>query len=498
MSVIKGLIASRSADSVQQLRRHVDRPSLVFALALTLGACTTVDHVAAIRAMDDATMRREISTRFQYPPPRPVPGRVDDQRAGRIADATYFAAFPDYDRSYSPHARAKAKRLALRLQADAGSLTRDQFTLRIAEIAALADNGHTTLLTFGQKVPRIPVRFYLFADGLHVLDADAEHAALLGARIDRIDGCRIDDIYRVIRRYRGGSEALRRNSLVPMLEAPGLLQAAGVTEAKDSLVVAGVLAGGAPFERRLTAETSMPSILWPTMGRLLFPGQLKGVATVLQGRDDLPLSLQQHDRAYWSHTLAPSGFYVRMLQNVGNPIAAFVEETLTQIRKEHSTFVVLDMRMNPGGDYTTTYAFARSLPKAAGDAPIYILTSPWTFSAAITTISALKEEGRTRVKIVGENVGDRLDFWAEGRPFLLPNSGHVIQFTAGRHVYNGPCNDIDQCFWLNYRYPVHVPTLRPDIAAPWTFAAYRDARDPALEAVLAREAIRTGSKAGGQ
>lgn len=498
MSVIKRPIAPRFADSVRHRRRHVDRPSLVLALALTLGACTTVDHVAAVRAMDDATMRREISTRFQYPPPRPMPARVDDQRAGRIADATYFAAFPDYDRSYSPRARAIAKRLAVRLQAEAGTLTRDQFTLRIAEIAALADNGHTALFTFGQKVPRIPVRFYLFADGLHVLNADTAHAALLGARIDRIDGRSIHDIYRVVRRYRGGVEALRRNSLVPMLEAPGLLQAAGVAKAEDSLLVSGVLASGTPFESRLTAETSMPSILWPTMGRLLFPDQLKGVATVLQGRDDLPLSLQQHDRAYWSHALAPGGFYMRMLQNVGNPIAAFLAETLTQIRKERPAFVVLDMRMNPGGDYTTTYAFARALPAAAGDAPIYVLTSPWTFSAAITTISALKEEGGARVRIVGENVGDRLDFWAEGKPFLLPNSGHMIQFAAGRHVYNGPCNDIGQCFWLNYRYPVHVRTLRPDIAAPWTFAAYRNARDPALEAVLARENIRAGSKAGRQ
>jgi len=34
---------------------------------------------------------------------------------------------------------------------------------------------------------------------------------------------------------------------------------------------------------------------------------------------------------------------------------------------------------------------------------------------------------------------------------------------------------------------VRVDTLEPDIAAPLTFAAYRARRDPALEAVLARE-----------
>ena len=480
---------------LQPIRRKAGRLSLFLTLAIALGGCATGNGPASVRALDDATLHREIVTRFQYPPPRPAPARVADQSGGQIADAAYFASFPDYDRSYSPAARRAAKRLALRLRAEAGTLNRDQFTLRIAEIAALANNGHTEVFTFGQRVPRIPVRFYLFADGLRVLDADAAHHDLLGARIDRIDHHRIDDIYRIIRRYRGGVDALRRNSLLPMLAAPGLLQAAGMADNADGLTLTGVLATGAPFEMRLPAETTMPTILWPTMGRLLMPGALKGVDSVLSGRADLPVSLQQPDRAYWSQPLAARGFYVRLLQNAGNGITAFLDVTLTQIRTDHPAFVVLDMRMNPGGDYMTTYAFARALPKAAGDAPIYILTSPWTFSAAITTIAALKEEGDARVKIVGENVGDRLDFWAEGKLFSLPNSGHLVQYATGRHVYNGPCNDTAQCFWLNYRYPVRVHSLRPDIAAPWTFVAYRDGRDPALAAVLSREALRSDRKA---
>ena len=42
-------------------------------------------------------------------------------------------------------------------------------------------------------------------------------------------------------------------------------------------------------------------------------------------------------------------------------------------------------------------------------------------------------------------------------------------------------------FWLNMFYPVHVDTLDPDVPAPLTFAAYRELRDPAMEAVMARE-----------
>ena len=146
--------------------------------------------------------------------------------------------------------------------------------------------------------------------------------------------------------------------------------------------------------------------------------------------------------------------------------------------------------MNGGGDYTTTYAFARALPQTTNGAPIYVFTSPWTFSAAITTVAALKDAGGEQVVIVGEEVGDRLDFWAEGGSFDLPNAFLQVHYATGRHVYDGPCTDPASCFWLNERYPVRVRSLEPDIHAPLTFAAYRALRDPALDAVLAREARR--------
>ena len=75
----------------------------------------------------------------------------------------------------------------------------------------------------------------------------------------------------------------------------------------------------------------------------------------------------------------------------------------------------------------------------------------------------------------------------------FPNAFLLANYAAGRHVYDGPCRNLDQCFWLDYRYPVRVSSLAPDIAAPLTFAAYRENRDPAMEAVLAREARRNSS-----
>lgn len=116
---------------------------LLTALA-AVAACATASQPDPA-SMDQATFDAEVARRFQYGPPEPSAEQADDARAGRIADATYFARFPEYERAYTPAARAEAQRMASQLVVDAGGLTHDQFTLRVAEIVALADNAHSQI-----------------------------------------------------------------------------------------------------------------------------------------------------------------------------------------------------------------------------------------------------------------------------------------------------------------------------------------------------------------
>jgi len=168
-------------------------------------------------------------------------------------------------------------------------------------------------------------------------------------------------------------------------------------------------------------------------------------------------------------------------------IADFLAIQVARIVTGKPKFVVLDFRMNGGGDYTKTLPFMGALLEVTRPhTPVYVLTSGWTFSAAITSVSALRTFGENRVILVGEPVGDRLDFWAEGGGFALPNSAISVFYATGRHVYNGRCEGTN-CFYLNELYPVHVENLDPEIRAPLTFAAYRARRDPAMEAVLAHQ-----------
>ena len=89
------------------------------------------------------------------------------------------------------------------------------------------------------------------------------------------------------------------------------------------------------------------------------------------------------------------------------------------------------------------------------------------------------------MRIVGEEVGDRLIFFAEGRGVTLPNSGIGIGVATERHDYQTGCKPYKDCHGPVACNPISVPTLTPDIAAPWTIAAYRAGRDPAMDAVAA-------------
>lgn len=473
---------------------------LMAAAAVLAAACANSPGIDPSE-LDEAAFESELVRRFQYGPPEPTAQRMGDPRAGRIADAAYFTAYPDYERAYTPQARRRARRMAARLAIDAGDLTPDQFTLRVAEIVALADNAHSHVGTAFQKnTRRIPVRTYWFPDGLIVMRAAPAYSDLLGARIDAIDGASVEDVYRRIRRYAGGADRWRRRMLTPMLESPGLLYAAGAANEPTALTLSLTRADGVRFERRLEGEVRGQAAPISSTARLIFPAPADSAMPSLLARNapGAPVYMSHPSELLFVETLPAGGIFIGMGHGGDTddlPMADFVDQVRARIRAQAPAYAVVDLRTNSGGDLTTTDALARELPSLLDR--VYVLTSGWTLSAAMHTAAALKQTAPDRVTLVGEQPGDRLQFWSEGDAFVLPNAPMIVSYTAGRHDFTGGCDDLNACFWLSAvggAFHVAVPTLGPDIEAPLTFAAYRALRDPAMEAVLTRE-TRAGSSA---
>jgi hypothetical protein len=181
----------------------------------------------------------------------------------------------------------------------------------------------------------------------------------------------------------------------------------------------------------------------------------------------------------------PDLFVFQMRQNhdaEGQAIAAVLDSVRAEIAAARPRHFVLDMRFNSGGDLNTTRSFMQALP---GLVPgrIFVLTGPLTFSAGISSVGYLVQAAPDRVSIVGEPVGDRLVFFAEGRWQPLPGTETGVMVSRERHDYEGGCATFTDCHRPVIRNPIRVPSLQPQVSAPWTAAALEQGRDPAMDAV---------------
>jgi len=146
--------------------------------------------------------------------------------------------------------------------------------------------------------------------------------------------------------------------------------------------------------------------------------------------------------------------------------------------------VVIDLRLNSGGNLDVAKAFIKGLGgDSTFDRPghLFVITGHTTFSAGLYHAAQLEQF--THATFVGEPVGDRLDFWSEGGNIILPYSRLAAHFANGAHSLSpAPCPDAGYCNDLS------VAALTPDLPAAPDWDMYHAGRDPAMEAIATHRA----------
>jgi hypothetical protein len=220
---------------------------------------------------------------------------------------------------------------------------------------------------------------------------------------------------------------------------------------------------------------------------------LKGMAKgwrAYQPDRPLPVTLRDYDRTFRRVRLPGScTMLIQFKSNEdenGESISQFIAATEADMSAKKPCNVILDQRFDDGGNYMNTYGFANQLPDLiAPGGRIYVLTGPSTFSAGITTTAFVKQAGGGRVTILGEPVGDRLQFFSEGGRGCLPNYALCVAYETGKHDYQNACTDLTVCFWPNYWFAVRVKTLDPDETVTQSVADWRAGHDPVFERAAA-------------
>lgn len=374
---------------------------------------------------------------------------------------------------YHSIARADFAAMVAALDAKIPSLERDEVIVEMSKIVAAVGDGHTNI--YPTRDPKIgfhtlPLAFTFFDDGLYVRAAHESHKALVGARVLRIGDRDVADAYAAVRTLVGrDNEQGARFWAQYLLAMPEVLHALRVSHTRDDVPLT-LLVNGVARTVALHPHAPVEIMSGDTVTHF---DRRDGWIDVRDqsGRAD-PLWLRNTgDLFHFEHigTL----LYVQ-INTIGNKasetLAQFAQRLHDEIGATKPDKVVVDLRLNRGGDGTLNPALIRALIQSKDidrRGRLFAITGPATFSAAQMLVDGL--ERYTNVTFVGEPSGSKGNAYGDSRRVILPNSGITVRVSV--------------FYWQDWHPMDRRDATSPQIMAPLTFDAYRNNTDPALEAI---------------
>ena len=371
--------------------------------------------------------------------------------------------------AFDPAVAEQLARSAGKLSEEIPSLTDAEIVLGLTRLLVLLDDGHASLnvpIEREDLAIALPVQFYLFADGVHVTSATEAHRGLLGAEILAFDGRPVDDVVAAVEPLVCRDHEVRPIEIVPSwLRRTPFLHALGLIDDPGKVTLT---TRDGTVEVRAEADDGKRSD-FPTSQRMVLHHDALG--------DQLPLYLRNADAAYWFEVMPDQRLlYVQFNRVANDPdesLAAFADRVADRLEANDVDRLVFDLRWNGGGN---TFLVGPLLRSIAGcrrlDRPggLFLIVGRRTFSAAGNTAKLFEWLGGRNLTIVGEPTGSKPKFIGETVPFTLPYSG--LRCNISNLDWQG-ITPYDMRSWI-----------APDLYTPPTYAAYRDGRDPAMDAIL--------------
>lgn len=410
----------------------------------------------------------------------------------RDSDAAFFReSVLANERSGSAAQRAAFDDYSADLAKRAPKLEEPALALEYARALALFDNAHTHVID--ARLKRLPLRFHWFADGLFVVKAGPGREGLVGARVVSMEGRDPEQLLRELGPYIPGVEGWKRYRSEYFLSAPATLIALGASEDAATVDMEFAKRDGSTARLAIAADDEvLPADAFREFRHLLpldKSFETEGWVRLADGIDPKPLYLREMPSSFDRVWLEEEGaMYVRLngsnsTQLIDLPV--FLDETLEAIRAHHAKHAIVDLRFDWGGDYMLTRAFSSELANAlAPGGKVFIITGPNTFSAGLILAARLKYFAGSRAIVVGEPVGDRLQFWAEGLDVTLPRSQVELYLTTASHDFAAGCKLFERdCFVLDKFVGVAAGDLTPNLHAANTFGQFVSGHDAALDRI---------------
>ena len=350
-------------------------------------------------------------------------------------------------------------------------LQRHEIIVGMMRIVALVGDGHTRLdplkdQAFGFHA--LPVKLYLFDDGLYVRAAAPAQKALVGARVEAFGGVPAEEALRRVGEISGTDNAWgKRFYAANYLAMPEILYALKLSPRADAAVLT-LSKGKRTWTVTVPAGGMSPD--WPPDTDI----SLSTPEGWVDARSAAPQPLWlQAPLDYQRMVDLPDrkALYVQlnMVTNVKDrSLTQFGQQVLARARETNPRAVILDLRLDRGGNGDLRLGLVKSLIKAEDeDTRLFVLVGRGTFSASQFLLDDL--DRYSDAVLVGEPASSKPNTYGDGYRITLPNSG----LRPSVSIY----------WWQIDQRPRDFTPI--DLGAPLTFAAYAAGRDTALEAALA-------------
>ena len=354
-------------------------------------------------------------------------------------------------------------------------LARHQIIVELARIAAMVGDGHTNVApTRDPKIGfrQLPVKLYLFKDGLFVRAAERAHAELVGARVVKIGTADADEAVARAREIIGRDNEMDVKFFAPhLLVQPEVLHALGLGEDTEAARLT-VEQGGK--RREVVLRAAGPADLIPPDTDMTWMPKAGWVDMRDSATAPAPLWLRDPANKFWFEYLKDSRTLYAQINQVGDKetetLADFTRRLLAFAEANAVEKLILDLRLNRGGNGGLLHPLKVGLIKSKFDqrGKLFALMGRSTWSASQFLLNYLEEY--TNTVFVGEPSGSKGNIYGDSRRITLPNS----QVTVRVSVY----------YWQDWNPWDTRQWTAPDVTAEMSSEDYRANRDPALTAAL--------------
>jgi len=314
----------------------------------------------------------------------------------------------------------------------APSLSRSELLVELLRIVALLGprNGHTGIFPLDpahrSELHLFPLRLYEFADGVFVVDESGDQG-VVGARLVAIAGVPLAQVLERVRLLVPRDNPSNLRGLAPHFALVAeVLDGLRITDGTGPVQFTFERPGG---ERASIALTALSAAEY----RAAFADAHYGhYPSILPGAPR-PLYLASSAKAIWARKLANGRAVFVGYNLVVAPSPGLVRAIERLVSSSRVRRVIVDVRLNGGGDNTTYGPLTGLFGSAPVDRPgrLYLLIGRATFSAAANFAAEIDRD--TRATIVGEPTGGGVETYGDTTSVLLPTSGWSVNVATRYH-----------------------------------------------------------------